>query len=410
MNKRIGSSIPRIDASEKISGLAAFIADLRWDGMIYARTLRSTEPRARIKAIEIPELPPDYFIVDRRDVPGKNRVKMPANDFPFFAEEVVNYIGEPILLVVGPEKEMISRILSEISVQYEELEPIYTLEQAESGQVAPIYGENNLFAEYSFSYGKPERLLDLKEHGSNLTIFTDEYRTGYQEHVYLEPQGVVGLYADDRITVYGSMQCPYYVKNALIEGFGWDEGRVRVVQSTTGGAFGGKEEFPSLIAGHVAFAAYKTQRPVQLVFDREEDILCTTKRHPSVVRFRTAVDQSRSIKAMSVDILLDGGAYAGLTSVVLQRAIFSAAGVYRIPAVKVHGRAFATNTVPTGACASTVGGEISAIAAMLAIRAHLVLITSPPKVLRCVRSAHPPPHRAAAVSPSKRDELLSPEG
>jgi CO/xanthine dehydrogenase Mo-binding subunit len=349
MSDRIGNPIPRIDASEKISGSAAFIADLKWDGMIYARTLRSTRPRARIKAVEIPELPPDYDIVDRTDVPGKNRVKMLAEDFPFFAEEVVNYIGEPILLVVGPDKETITRILSEIRVQYEELEPIYTLEQAEAGQVAPLYGDNNLFAEYRFSYGEPERLLDLDDPGPNLTMFTDEYRTGYQEHVYLEPQGVVGLYADDRISVYGSMQCPYYVKNALIEGFGWDERRIRVVQTTTGGAFGGKEEFPSLIAGHVAFAAYKTGRPVQLVFDRQEDILCTTKRHPSTIRFKTAVDQAGSIKAMSVDILLDGGAYAGLTSVVLQRAIFAAVGAYRIPAVEVQGRAFATNTVPTGA-------------------------------------------------------------
>ena len=160
---------------------------------------------------------------------------------------------------------------------------------------------------------------------------------------------MVGLYSGERITVYGSMQCPYYVKDALIEAFDWDGERIRIVQTTTGGAFGGKEEYPSLIAGHVAFAAYKTGHPVQLVFDREEDILCTTKRHPAIVRFKTAVGRDGMIRAMRVEILLDGGAYAGLTSVVLQRAILAAVGVYRIPSVEVNGRAFATNTVPTGA-------------------------------------------------------------
>jgi len=165
----------------------------------------------------------------------------------------------------------------------------------------------------------------------------------------MEPQGMVAFYQDGRVAVYGSMQCPYYVKNALVQGFGWDEGRIRVVQTTTGGAFGGKEEYPSLIAGHAAFAAVKCGKPVQLLLDRQEDMASTTKRHPAVVRFRTALDRQARIAAMQVDITLDGGAYAGLSDVVLQRALFAATGVYRVPLARISGRACATSSVPTGA-------------------------------------------------------------
>ncbi|HUV06696.1 MAG TPA: xanthine dehydrogenase family protein molybdopterin-binding subunit [Spirochaetia bacterium] len=370
--KNIATPVKRIDSAEKTGGFAEYIADKRWEGMLFAQTLRSIRSRARILSIELPEIPDGYTIVDRRDVPGKNRVKMIADDFPFFAEDVVNYIGEPILLIVGPHRETIQRIHDSIRVEYRDLEPILTLEEAERGDRPPILRENNRFAEFRITRGDPERILEEasvtsggstggrgaggseasgSEAGgdSNWRVVRDTYRTGLQEHIYLEPQGVAALYDGKRVTVHGSMQCPYYIKNALIQGFQWDESRIRVVQTTTGGAFGGKEEYPSLIAGHVAFAAVKTGRPVQMIFDRTEDILVTTKRHPSIIRYRTVLDRKEQIAAMEVEIVLDGGAYAGLTSVVLQRAMFAAIGVYRIPNVLVRGLAYATNNVPTGA-------------------------------------------------------------
>ncbi len=160
---------------------------------------------------------------------------------------------------------------------------------------------------------------------------------------------MVGVYEKDRVTVYGSIQCPYYIKTALVQGFGWDEQRIRVIQVTTGGAFGGKEDFPSILAGHVAFAAVKTGKPVRLILDRSEDIQVTTKRHPSIIKIKTGLDEQNSIVAMDVDIRFDGGAYAGLSSVVLQRAMFTATGVYNIRNVRVRGKVVATNNVPSGA-------------------------------------------------------------
>lgn len=344
MSETIGRPVKRVDAQEKTGGYASYIADMRFDGMLYAKTLRSTRPRAEIASIDIPKLPKGYSLIDRHDVPGKNRVKMILDDQPFFAEGVVNYIGEPILLVVGPERETISGILSDIKVHYRDKKPILTIEEAMSENTEPLYGKNNCYGDYEIVKGNPDEAFKKAAE-----IVEKEYRTGYQEHIYLEPQGVIALYENGKVTVYGSMQCPYYVKNALIQGFGWEEERIRVVQTTTGGAFGGKEDYPSIIAGHAAFAAVKTERPVKLIFDREEDIRFTTKRHPSIIRFKTALNKKKRIVAMDVDARLDGGAYAGLSTVVLQRAMFAATGVYNIPDARVKGRVFATNNVPSGA-------------------------------------------------------------
>ncbi len=341
--KKISRSARRNDVSLKTGGYARYISDLHFEGMLFAATYRSSRARAIIKSISIPQLPEGYCIVDRYDVPGLNRVKMLVNDQPFFAEEQVNYIGEPILLVVGPYREEIEEIISQIEVEYEDLEPVFTMEEAEKSGLI-IYGTDNRIVSYELLKGDPEgAFLSADE------TFEAEYETGLQEHAYIEPQGLVAVFENNRITVYGSMQCPYYVKRALMQGLGWEAGRVRVVQTTTGGAFGGKEDYPSIIAGHAACAAIKTGMPVQIIFERDEDIRYTTKRHPSRIRIRTALDSNGGIAAMDIGIRLDGGAYAGLSSVVLQRAMFAATGVYDIPNVRVRGTVYATNTVPNGA-------------------------------------------------------------
>jgi CO/xanthine dehydrogenase Mo-binding subunit len=145
------------------------------------------------------------------------------------------------------------------------------------------------------------------------------------------------------------MQCPYYVHTALKALFALPDERVRVVQLETGGGFGGKEEYPSVLAGHAALLAWKSGRPVKLLYDRAEDMAATTKRHPSRTRHRTAIARDGRLLAMEIDFVIDGGAYCTLTPVVLSRGTIHAAGPYRCPNVRIHGRAVATNTPPHGA-------------------------------------------------------------
>jgi CO/xanthine dehydrogenase Mo-binding subunit len=151
------------------------------------------------------------------------------------------------------------------------------------------------------------------------------------------------------ITVHGSLQCPFYVHGAVAKVLGLAANKVRVIQDTTGGGFGGKEAYPSILAAQAAVAAFKAGgKPVRVLFDRREDMEFTSKRHPSRCRYKVAVKDGR-VTAMDIDVIFNSGAFTTLSPVVLQRGIIAAPGVYHVENVRVRGRAVKTNTVPTGA-------------------------------------------------------------
>jgi CO/xanthine dehydrogenase Mo-binding subunit len=181
-------------------------------------------------------------------------------------------------------------------------------------------------------------------------IVEDEYRTGAQEHLYIENNGMIAEYsAEGGVTVWGSLQCPYYVFKSLRAVFDLPEDKVRVIQTETGGAFGGKEDYPSNLACHAALLAMKSGHAVKMVYDRMEDLAATTKRHPSRVRHRSALDRDGKLLAMEIDLSTDGGAYSTLSATVLSRATLHSTGPYVCPNVRVRSRSWATNTIPYGA-------------------------------------------------------------
>ncbi|MFH1511961.1 MAG: xanthine dehydrogenase family protein molybdopterin-binding subunit [Bacillota bacterium] len=351
----------RFDFQDKITGKARYCADLRYDGMLYAKTLRSTKARAWIRSVHISPLPANCQVIDYHDIPGKNAVPIVTDDQPFFASDAVNYIGEPILLVVGPDREELDELLLKIKIDDEDRPQIPTLEAAMARTSDFISGDKPWFVEYNYKKGDIDSAIR-----QSVRVVEDKFHTGYQEQAYLEPQSVVAVHEDGAITIRGSMQCPYYVKRALVQALGWDDSKIRVIQLPTGGAFGGKEEYPSIPAVHAALAAIKTGKPVQIVFDRQEDILCTTKRHPSMIHLKSYLDAHNHILAREIDVSADGGAYAGLSSVVLQRMIYSVAGVYRVEHLRIRGRVYATNKVVSGAFRGFGGPQ-----AFFAIEMHM---------------------------------------
>jgi CO/xanthine dehydrogenase Mo-binding subunit len=359
--RNISEAIKRFDFDDKIDGSARYCADLKFEQMLYAKTLRSEKARAEITSIKIPDLPAGYFIVDQNDIPGKNIVPIVYEDQPFLAKDIVNYIGEPILLAVGPDKQVILDILKDIQVNYKEIQPILSIVEAQQPQAEYIYENKPYFVEYEYSKGNFE-----KASKNSRLVIEDEFSTGYQEQVYLETQSMIAAYENNRITVSGSMQCPYYIKEALKQALGWPEERIRIIQLPTGGGFGGKEEYPSILGVHAALAAIKAQKPVQLVFDRQEDIICTTKRHPAIIKIKSYIDKEDNITAREINIMTDAGAYAGLSSVVLQRMMYSAGGVYNIGNLKVQARAYATNKAVSGAFRGFGGPQ-----AFFAIEMHM---------------------------------------
>ncbi|HEV7475138.1 MAG TPA: molybdopterin cofactor-binding domain-containing protein, partial [Pyrinomonadaceae bacterium] len=181
-------------------------------------------------------------------------------------------------------------------------------------------------------------------------IVEGEYFTGAQEQLYIENNGVIAIANQaEGVTVWGSMQCPYYVHKALLKLFALSEDKIRVVQTETGGGFGGKEEYPSLLAGHAALLSLKSGKPVKMIYDRAEDMVATTKRHPSRTRHKTAVSKDGKLLGMEIEFIVDGGAYCTLSPVVLSRGTIHAAGPYYCPNVRIRSSAIATNTPPHGA-------------------------------------------------------------
>ncbi|MBU8912490.1 MAG: xanthine dehydrogenase family protein molybdopterin-binding subunit [Spirochaetales bacterium] len=340
----ISRSIPRTDSPQKSAGRANYLDDMRIAGALHARLLLSTRPRARILRVETPALPDGYVTVDHSDIPGTNAVRMINDGWPLFPVDMVEYVGQPILLIAGPDVAVIDELLAAVTVEYEDLTPVFGIDGAETVE------DPECFVDYHLEYHLEGAPGPTDQPSGDLAFtITETFDTGAQEHIYLEPQAMAAWCEGHRITVTGSIQCPYYVHKALVTVLGWDADRIRVVQATTGGAFGGKEDFPSVLAGYVALAAHKTGQPVKLVLDRGQDIEISTKRHPSRITLASSVGRSGLAQSTCADIRIDGGAFEGLSSTVLQRAMFNASGVYRIPEISVQGQAYRTNIVPYGA-------------------------------------------------------------
>jgi CO/xanthine dehydrogenase Mo-binding subunit len=331
--RAVGSNVPRKDGTAKVTGAAKYIDDLSFPGMLHGRTIRTTIPRGVITGVRLGFGADDGFtVVDHRDVPGMNAVAMIELDQPFLAEREVRHVAEPVLLLAHEDREAL--LAATVEIDYEAAEPV--LDPTQSPRV---------FKQIRIEKGDVDAALASAD-----LVVEGEYRTGAQEHVYIETNGVIAVPgADGSMTVYGSLQCPYYVHKALKALLALPDEKVRVVQTETGGGFGGKEEYPSLIAGHAALLARKSGRPVKLVYDRVEDMLATTKRHPSIVRHRTGVTREGRLVAMEVEVLLDGGAYCTLSPVVLSRGCIHAGGPYRCEHVRIDGRAVMTNAPPNGA-------------------------------------------------------------
>ncbi|AHG89675.1 aldehyde oxidase and xanthine dehydrogenase molybdopterin binding protein [Gemmatirosa kalamazoonensis] len=326
----VGNSVARKDGIGKATGRAQYADDLVFPGMLHGRTIRSTVPRGRIASVRLDFDAASFTVVDHRDVPGRNVCDLIEQDQPFLAEREVRHMAEPIVLLAHEDREILNA--ARVSIDYDVETPLFDPE-ASAG----------VFKRIDIVKGD----VDAAMPGADVVV-EGIYRTGHQEHVYIEPNGVVAVPEDGGVAVYGSMQCPFYVIKALKALLGANT-PVRVVQTETGGGFGGKEEYPSMIAGHAALLALKSGRPVKIVYDRVEDMVATTKRHPSIVRHRTGVTKDGRLVAMDVDVLLDGGAYVTLSPVVLSRGCIHAAGPYRCDHVRIQGRAVFTNTPPNGA-------------------------------------------------------------
>ena len=342
----VGASVSRKEGADKLLGRARYVDDIAREGMLYGATVRSTIPRGLIRSIEFDRRIDwsGFTVVAAADIPGENHIQLIVADQPCLADGQVNHCDEAILLLAHADKHKLREAVDAVRVEYDPLPPIFTIEESER-QDQIVWGSNNLLKSFLLEKGDVDSVWESAAH-----IVEGEYRTGAQEHLYIENNGIIAEWsAENGVSVWGSLQCPYYVHKTLIKIFDLPDDKVRVVQTETGGAFGGKEDYPSTLASHAALLAMKSGHPVKMVYDRMEDLAATTKRHPSRTRHRTALDKDGKLLAMDIELAMDGGAYATLSSTVLSRATLHAPGPYSCPNVRVRANSWATNTVPYGA-------------------------------------------------------------
>ncbi|HET9497059.1 MAG TPA: xanthine dehydrogenase family protein molybdopterin-binding subunit [Candidatus Limnocylindria bacterium] len=328
----------RREGPEKLTGLAKYADDLVFPGAWYGATIRSTEPHARLRSID---LDPSFewskvVVVTADDIPGDNVVSLIQDDQPVLVPlgGEIQHQAEPVCLLAAPDRELLRVAKRHVTLRTERLPAMFD----------PLLSDHE-FAHFELAKGDIESGLAAAD-----IVIEGEYRVGHQEQLYIENQAMIAVpRPDGGIEIHGSMQCPYYIHGALKRALNLTDAQAVVIQAETGGGFGGKEEYPSIIALHAALLAQRVGKPVRMIYDRHEDISATTKRHPAWIRHRTGVTRDGQLVAQDIEVVMDGGAYVTLTPVVLSRGTIHAAGPYECPNVRIRGRAMRTNTPPNGA-------------------------------------------------------------
>ena len=328
----------RREGPAKLTGTAQYTDDLVIPGAWYGATVRSTEPHARYLGLELG----DGFdwnrvvVVTADDIPGDNIVSLIDTDQPVLvpAGGEIRHQAEPCALIAAPDRATLAEAKRHARLRTERLPAVFD----------PLKSDRE-FAHDTVESGDAAAAME-----SAAVVIEGTYRVGHQEQLYIENQAMIAVPREDGgVTVHGSLQCPYYVHKAMKRALGMGDELAVVVQAETGGGFGGKEEYPSVIALHASLLALKCRKPVRMIYDRHEDISATTKRHPAVIRYRSGVSDIGELIAQEIEVIMDGGAYCTLTPVVLSRGVLHAGGPYRCPNVRITGRAMATNTPPNGA-------------------------------------------------------------
>jgi len=353
--RAISRALPRPDAVAKVTGAGIFAADLYFEGMLYARVLRSAYPHARLKRVEVSRaraLPGVVAVLTAADIPGRKEFGVHEVDWPVLCYDKVRYVGDAIALVVAETEAIATDALQFIEVEYDPLPVVSDPRQAAQAD-APLVHEHperfsqdahgNCLAHFHLENG------NLAEGFAQSDVIIErEYTTPTVEHAFLEPEAAVAVpESEGRLTVYGGGQIPFNDRACIAATLGVPEEKIRVVNCLIGGAFGGKED--PVIQIHAALAAYHTRRPVKMVFTRKESLLVHPKRHAMVIRMKTGVKKDGTLVAHDVEIYGDVGAYASLSNHVMLRATTHAGGPYEIPNVCVNTYAMYTNNVPSGA-------------------------------------------------------------
>ncbi len=347
MSGLIGAPLPRPDARDKVTGAAAYPADLIKPGMLHLQVVFAMRPHARILAIDAQAAlrhPGVVAVLTAQDVPY-NAFGLIEDDQPVLCSDVVRFEGDKVALVVAESKQAAIEGARLVAVEYEDL-PAVTDPHVALAEGAPLVHEQrgtNLLFHFPLRKGNVEQALAEAD-----IVLEDTFTTSWQEHAFLQPEAGIA-YVDEQgyLVLETAGQWLHEDRRQIAQVLKLPEDRVIVRYAAIGGAFGGRED---LSMQHVlALAAWKLKRPVALVWSREESMIGHHKRHPVTIRCRWGACKDGSITALVAEIIADGGAYASTSVEVLKDIALFASGCYQIPHLRVDGYAVYTNNIPAGA-------------------------------------------------------------
>jgi CO/xanthine dehydrogenase Mo-binding subunit len=329
---RVGESVRRVDAIPKVTGEFAYASDLFAAGMLFGHTVRSPHAAARVKRIDTSEargMPGVHAVLTHKDVPGEKRYGLEFADQPVLAMEAARYFGEPVAVVAAEHPEQARRAAAKIKVDYIPQQPVVEAERAK-----------DTLRELTIRHGDPDAQGAVSVEGV--------YELGIQDQAFLGPEA--GLAVPDGkggIDIYVATQWLHVDRDQIAPCLGLEPEQVRIHLAGVGGAFGGREDLSMQI--HGALLALKTNRPVKMVYNREESFAGHVHRHPAKIWAEHRADGDGKLVCVRMKILLDGGAYASSSTAVCSNAASFACGPYAVPNALIECKAVFTNNPPCGA-------------------------------------------------------------
>jgi len=341
----VGESIPRLEGVSKVLGTAMYADDLVFPGMLHAKVLRSPHAHALIRGIDTTRaetLPGVAAVVTAADIPGRNGFGILVKDQPFLAADKVRFMGEAVAAVAAVSVAVAEQACALIEVDYEPLPAVFDPEEAMAPEAPQLFEKGNISVHRRVERGQVDSVL---AHAP--VVVSEHFETQLVEHAYIEPEAGVAVPDPGGVTLHAVSQAVHYQRGDLAAMLALPVGRVRVVQTTVGGAFGGKIDIS--LHPFIALLAVKSGRPVKMVYTREESITVTTKRHPFRIDMTFAAGSDGLLQAGVARVVADTGAYASYGPAVLTRAAVTAFGPYHIPHVRVDAYGVHTNNPIAGA-------------------------------------------------------------
>lgn len=341
----VGKSIPMLDAPAKVKGLAKYGDDLTFPDMLYAKTVRSPHAHAEIIKIETTEAlatPGLRAILTAKDIEGPNSYGRFVKDQPVLCGDRVRFVGDPVALVIAETPDQAERASAQVKVHYKPLAPVFEAREALKDGAPFLYPAGNVCSEKKMIVG------DMAKGFSESDVVVQRtYTTHFAEHAYLEPEAGVGYIDEEgRIVVTAGTQSGHFTQSEVAYALGLEKARVRIIQTTTGGGYGGKHD----VAIHclLALAALKLRRPVKILYTRRESMATTAKRHPFLMDLKMGANKDGALCAMKADYIANTGAYTGSGPGVFTRALLHATGPFHFPNVDISVTGVFTNNPSAG--------------------------------------------------------------